>query len=72
MGLLEMVADLVLNLLMSSDSKVGKATNKAVDRLSKEDAIRKDRLLSDAQIKAHASGNKDLEERIKKERQQYR
>lgn len=72
MGLLDTLGGIILGAIIDSDSKLGDKTRKTVDYISKEDTARKKRILMDEQIKAHNSGNKELEERIKEERNKYR
>ncbi|MBE6713051.1 MAG: hypothetical protein E7580_05980 [Ruminococcaceae bacterium] len=69
MGLL---GDIILSALMNSSSKAGDVTRKSFNYLSENDRARKNRVLMDAQRKAHNQGNKELEERIKAERKKYK
>ncbi|MBR2152421.1 MAG: hypothetical protein IJ944_03940 [Clostridia bacterium] len=64
MGLFEVLADIAFEAIVDSNDKF----KKAYDKMEYSDAISKRRVLMDAQVKAHSSGNTDAEEKIKEKR----
>lgn len=65
MGLFEVLANIAFEAIVNSNDKL----KKAYDKMEYSDAISKRRVLMDAQVKAHSSGNTDAEEKIKDARE---
>lgn len=68
MGLL---GDILFDLIMSSDTKLGDAVRKSADFFIEEDITAKRKALSLAKEKAYESGNKELVEKIREEEKKY-